>query len=116
MSFTHPLDVAQALLKGSTGTSPTGSAFNVKSFDASPVDLAKGILAATGMKAEVKKTGMFGGQSLGKYTDQQLKGALLVQAQENWKDLGYAPQFNAESTAQEVAKWHMKHPWAAEEE
>jgi nucleoside-diphosphate-sugar epimerase len=114
MSFTHPTDIAQAMLKASTGSSPTGSTYLLKSFDSTPIELARSIVDATGGHAGVKRPGMFGGSSIGKYTEGQLKGGLTIDAQESWKELGYAPSFDLESTAQEIAKWYKKDPWAVE--
>ena len=115
MSFTHPTDIAQAMLKASTGASPSGSVYLLKSFDSTIQELAQSMVAETGMKAEVKRQGMFGGSSFSRYTSQQLKATLTIAAQDNWKELGYSPAFTLESTVQEIAKWYKKDPWAVED-
>jgi len=112
MSFVHPKDVAQAMLKAATGAAPSGTMYTVKSFDATPLALAKELVSATGLPAEVKKQGLFAGGSLAEYTSKQLRAARVIDAQANWSQLGYAPVFDVKLTSSEVAKWYKKDPWA----
>jgi dihydroflavonol-4-reductase len=114
MSFTHPLDIAQAMYKAAMGRVPSGSTFLVKSFDASPDELARGLIASLGARAEVRKEGLFSKSSLPPYTTSQLKAALRIDSQPKWKELGYKPEFDAPSACDEVAKWCRKEPWATE--
>ena len=114
MSFTHPLDVGQAMYRAASATSPSGSAYLVKSFDATPEELAKGLLAELGSSAEVKKQGRFGGSTLPAYTAEQLKAGVRIGPQESWAELGYSPQFDLKKSCQEIAKWFKKEPWATE--
>lgn len=114
MSFSHPLDIAQAMFKAATGKSPTGSAYMVKSFDSTPEELARGVIGAVGKNAEVKKQGLFSGSGLPKYTVEQLKGSLRIEEQPNWKELGYAPEQSLKSTCEEIASWYKKEPWVTE--
>jgi dihydroflavonol-4-reductase len=114
MSFSHALDVAQAMYQAATTTRPTGRLYMIKSFDAAPEELAQGIVAALNTKAEVKKVGPFSGSSLPKYTTDQLKASLRIESQSNWQELGYTPQFGLKSTSEEIASWFKKEPWVTE--
>ena len=114
MSFTHPVDVAQAMYKAATGRISSGSSFLVKSFDASPDELARGLIASLGARAEVRKEGLFSKPSLPPYTTNQLKAALRIDSQPRWTELGYKPEFNAQAACDEIAKWYTKEPWAIE--
>ena len=115
MSFVHPKDIAQAMLKAANGAAPNGAVYAVKSFDSTPLDLAREIVTATGLAAEVRKQGLFSGGSLQEYTSRQLKRARLIDAQANWAQLGYAPAFDMKSTSNEVAKWYKKDPMAIDD-
>jgi nucleoside-diphosphate-sugar epimerase len=115
MSFTHPLDIAQAMYKAATGRVPSGSTFLVKSFDTSPDELAHGLIASLGARAEVRKVGLFTKSSLPPYTTDQLKAALTIDQQPRWKELGYKPEFNSQATCDEIAKWYKKEPWVTEQ-
>jgi nucleoside-diphosphate-sugar epimerase len=112
MSFTHAKDIAQAMYKASGSALPSGSVCAVKSFDASPEQLAIGLSAALGSKAEVKKQGLLSSSSLPKYTVQQLKAALRLEGEPNWKEIGFAPQYTLASACEEIATWYRKEPWA----
>jgi dihydroflavonol-4-reductase len=114
MSFTHPKDIAQAMYKAAISNLPTGSMFNVMSFDATPEELARGVVAASGRSAEVRRQGILSGSSFPKYTNEQLKGALLLEAQSNWKDVGYSPEYTLEKTCEEIGTWYRKSPWVTE--
>jgi len=114
MSFTHPLDIAQAMYKAVTGRISSGSTFLVKSFDASPDELVLGLIASLGARAEVRKEGLFSKSSLPPYAMSQLKAALRINSQPRWTELGYKPEFNAQAACDEVAKWYRKEPWATE--
>ena len=114
MSFTHPLDIAQAMYKAATGRVPSGSTFLVKSFDASPDELARGLVASLGARVEVRRDGLFSKSCLPPYTTSQLKAALRINSQPRWTELGYKPEFDPQATCEEVAKWYRKEPWATE--
>ena len=114
MSFSHPRDVAQAMYKAAVGQLPTGGMYMVKSFDSSAEDLARGIVTAVGKQAEVRKQGLFSGSALPKYTADQIRGSLRMDEQPNWKELGFVPQFNIQTTCSEIAGWYSKEPWVAE--
>jgi dTDP-glucose 4,6-dehydratase len=113
MSFSHPLDVAKAMLVAGTGAVPSGSVFHVKSFDARPEELARGLVAATGAQADVRKEGLLSRSQLPAYTLGQLRAGLTVDADPGWKELGYAPGMNLQASCEEVARWYKKEPWAA---
>jgi nucleoside-diphosphate-sugar epimerase len=114
MSFTHPRDIAQAMYKGATGRIPSGSTFLVKSFDASPDELARGLIASLGERAEVRREGLFSKSPLPPYASSQLRAALRIDSQPRWTELGYRPEFNGQAACDEVAKWYRKEPWATE--
>jgi nucleoside-diphosphate-sugar epimerase len=114
MSFTHPLDIAQAMHQAATGRISSGSNFLVKSFDASPHELARGLIVSLGARAEVRKETLFTKSSLPPYTKSQLRAALRIDSQPRWTELGYKPEFKAQAACEEVAKWCTKEPWAIE--
>ena len=114
MSFTHPRDIAQAMLGSATTALPTGKAILLKSFDSTPVELAEGVAAAAGRKAEVRKQGLLSSSPLPKYTSEQLKAAARVGEQAAWKEIGYAPRYDLKSACEEIAAWARKEPWAIE--
>lgn len=116
MSFSDPRDVAQALFKASAGKSPTGAIYLVKSFDCTPEELALGIGKELGTKAPVKKQGLLSGSQFSDYTTGQLKAGLRIEEQQNWKELGYEPKHDLNSTAKGIAEWYRKEPWAVEAE
>ncbi|HXY56836.1 MAG TPA: NAD(P)-dependent oxidoreductase, partial [Nitrososphaerales archaeon] len=64
MSFSHPRDISQAMFKASTVSLPTGRVFLLKSFDSTPEELARGVIGATGGKAEVKRQGFLSSTAL----------------------------------------------------
>ncbi len=111
MSFSHPRDIAQAMYRAALAKAPTGSRFNVKSFDATAEELARGIVAASGKEAEVKRQGLLTGSSLPKYTVEQLKASLRLEEQASWKELGYVPEYGLQRTCEEISAWYKKSPW-----
>ena len=114
MSFSHPRDVAQAMYKAAMGALPTGGAYLIKSFDSNAEELARGIVAAAGSRAEVKRQGFLSSSELPKYTAEQIRGSIRIEEQPQWKELGYAPQFSLKSTCEEIAAWYAKEPWVVE--
>jgi nucleoside-diphosphate-sugar epimerase len=114
MSFVHPKDIAQAMLKAATGTSKSGTLFLVKSFDSTPKNLASLLLAELGSEAEVKTQGLFGGSALTKYAAEQLRASLRFDAQPNWQELGYSPEYSLKSTCEEIVKWYRREPWVTD--
>lgn len=114
MSFSHPKDIAQAMYKAALGKLPTGRAFLVKSFDATPEALAKGIVSALGKDVAVKRQGMLGGSPLLRYTSDQLKASVRIESQSDWGELGYAPEYDLKRTCDDIADWYKKEPWLGE--
>ncbi|MCL5672884.1 MAG: NAD(P)-dependent oxidoreductase [Nitrososphaerota archaeon] len=114
MSYTHPRDIAQAMYRAATGTLATGTSFLVKSFDATPEALARGVSSAIGKTPEFKKQGLFSGPAVSKYASDQLSASLAIDDQPDWSELGYAPQFGLKATCDEVAAWYRKEPWVTE--
>jgi oxidoreductase len=114
MSFTHPRDIAQAMYKLAIGTSPTGGAFLVKSFDSTPEEFARGISTAVGKETDVRRQGFLSASPVPKYTAEQLKAGLMIEAQPYWKDFGYTPAYTLKGTCEEIAAWYKKEPWVTE--
>ena len=113
MSFTHPRDIAQAMYKAATHSSKTGSSFLLKSFDASPKELATALSSELGLRADVKRPGLFGSPSLPQYAFEQLRASLVVEPQPSWAEIEYVPAYNLKSTCEEIAGWYRKEPWVA---
>lgn len=114
MSFSHPGDIAQAMFRAATADIPTGAAYLVKSFDASPQELAQGIMKAVGTSAMLKKQGVLSGSQLPRHASEELKAATIVSGEAGWAELGYSPQYDLEKAAEEIATWYRKEPWVAE--
>jgi nucleoside-diphosphate-sugar epimerase len=114
MSFTGATDVSQALYRAATAERLPGNVYLVKSFDASPQELSRSILEATGMEAELKGVGPFGGKGpFDSYTASQIAASPTLGPQDSWKELGYAPIAGAKEVAASVAAWAKREPWAA---
>lgn len=114
MSFSHPKDIAQSMYKAATGNARSGSVYLVKSFDSTPEGYARGLTSSVGANAHVRREGLLSKSQLPPYGSQQLKAALHMADQDNWKELGYSPTFDAAATCDEIAKWYKKEPWATE--
>lgn len=114
MSFTHPRDIAQAMLASATASLPTGKVVLLKSFDSTPEALARGVVEAAGMKAEVKRQGFFSSPGLPRYASEQLRGGPTVGLQADWNEIGYAPKYDLKATCEEIGVWTRKEPWAIE--
>ena len=114
MSFTHPRDIAQAMFRAATGTLPTGTRVLLKSFDSTPEELGRGIVAAVGAEAVVKKPGLMSGTSIPHYTVVQLRASMRIDEQAEWKALGYTPAYGLKNTCEDIATWYKKEPWVAE--
>ena len=114
MSFSHPRDIAQAMFLAATSDLPSGRAILLKSFDATPEDLAQGIAEAAGASAEVRKQGIFSYSGVPRYVAEQLKASARIGDQPDWNELGYKPKYDLKSTCGEIASWYKKEPWVAE--
>jgi nucleoside-diphosphate-sugar epimerase len=114
MSFTHADDIAQAMFRATANTSLSNRVFLIKSFDATPLELAAALAAKVAPGASVSAAGMFSKGSLPQYTGEQLRAGLTISEQPSWKDLGYAPDFDLQRSAEEVAQWQRKDPWAVQ--
>jgi dihydroflavonol-4-reductase len=113
MSFTHPKDVAKALYKVATA-GEGGRAYQVKSFDSTLEDLAKGVIEACGKKSQVKREGLFSKTSLPPYAAGQVRAGMVLEKQESWNAISYSPEFDLQRTSREIAEWHGKEPWLTE--
>lgn len=114
MSFSHPRDIAQAMLLAATANLPTGRAFLLKSFDSTPEGVAAGVAEVVGSRAEIKRQGVFAPAGLPKYTSEQLRASARIAEQPDWKELGYAPKYDLRSACEEIAAWFKKEPWVVE--
>jgi len=115
MSFTHPRDVAKALFRVAT-SGEGGKVYQVKSFDSSLEDFAKGVVEASGKKTQVKREGLFSKTSIPAYTASQVKAGTLLEEQSSWSAISYAPEYDLKRTSREIAEWHGKEPWLTESE
>jgi nucleoside-diphosphate-sugar epimerase len=113
MSFSHPRDVAQAMFKAASGPFPSGSVFQIKSFDSTMEELAREIVAQVDTRAEVRKQGMFSASQFPKYAAEEISASLFLEEQQNWKELGYEPQYSLKATCEEIANWYRRDPWSA---
>jgi len=113
MSFSHPRDIAQAMFRAASAAHPTGSVFQMKSFDSTVDELARAIVAAVGDRAEFKGPGMFSGSQFPKYATEEISASLFLEEQKNWKQLGYEPQYPLKATCEEIASWYRRDPWSA---
>jgi nucleoside-diphosphate-sugar epimerase len=113
MSFTHPRDVAKALFRVATA-GEGGRVYQVKSFDATTEELARGVMEACGKKAQVKREGLFSKTALPPYTSTQVKAGLLLEKQESWSAISYSPEYDLKRMCGEIAEWHGKEPWLTE--
>ncbi len=114
MSYSHPKDVAQAMYHAATGKAPSGGPYLLKSFDTTPEDLGRSLAASTGREVEVRGEGLFTSSLLPRYTSEQLRAALTIDEQPEWKELGYSPAYSLKSTCEEIASWYKKEPWVVE--
>ncbi len=114
MSFTHPKDIAQAMYKSATNPNLAGGVYLVKSFDARPLQLAEALAVSTGIRADIRRAGVFAKTPLPRYTVQQLEASLRIGPQASWASFGYEPEFTLEKTCQEIAAWYKREPWVSE--
>ena len=114
MSYTHPRDIAQAMYKAAVGESPSGGSRLIKSFDSTPEDVARGVAAALGRSAEFRKQGLFSSTPIKKYAAEQLRASVRIEVQPDWKELGYAPEYDLPRTCEEIANWYKREPWIVE--
>jgi len=115
MSFTHPRDVAKALFRVATA-GENGKAYQVKSFDSTLEDFARGVVEVSGKKTQVKREGLFSKTSIPPYTASQVKAGMLLEKQDSWGAISYAPEHDLKRTSREIAEWHGKEPWLTENE
>ncbi len=115
MSLTHPRDVAKALFRVATA-GERGRVYQVKSFDSTLEDLAKGVIEASGKKAQVKHEGLFSKTALAPYAASQVKAGTFLEDQDSWSAISYAPEYDLKRTSREIAEWHGKEPWLTESE
>jgi dTDP-glucose 4,6-dehydratase len=118
MSFSHPKDIAQALLKAASSNGTNQETYLVKSFDASLDEVSEALVRASGKQATVKRSGVFSGKTmLPAYTAEQLKAGLTIADNQEvaWKKINYVPVYDPEKTAADIAEWYRKEPWTTED-
>jgi nucleoside-diphosphate-sugar epimerase len=115
-SFSHPKDIAQALLNAANSASENVLCL-VKSFDSTASELVDAILESFGRKVEVRNQGLFSGKTLlSSYVANQLKTGLHLQEQSSsWAVMGYTPSYSLEKVKDEVAQWCKREPWIIEQ-
>ncbi|HEV2390035.1 MAG TPA: NAD(P)-dependent oxidoreductase [Nitrososphaerales archaeon] len=113
MSLTHPKDVAKALFRVAT-MGQAGGVYQVKSFDATAEELAKGVVSACGKKSPVKREGIFAKTTLPPYTASQVRAGIVLEKQDSWGAISYSPDYDLQRTSAEIAEWHGKEPWLTE--
>lgn len=114
-SITHPKDIAQALLKAASSGGDSGP-IQVKSFDASPDELATALSKAIGKTPEIKRRGVFSGKSfIAQYAADEMKAGLTLEEQDTSKRIAYSPAFGLEMLAAEVSEWYRKEPWVTQD-
>jgi nucleoside-diphosphate-sugar epimerase len=110
MSFTHPKDVAKALYRVAT-SGAGGKVYQVRSFDATAEELAKGVAEACKKKAYVKRENIFSRTAILPYTVSQIRAGTVLEKQDSWEAISYSPEYDLKRTCAEIAEWHGKEPW-----
>jgi nucleoside-diphosphate-sugar epimerase len=114
ISFTHPKDIAQAMFKCATNPSVRSGTYLVKSFDANPDELAKGLFEAVGVSPKLAHSGLLSKAQFPPYAEAQLKGSPRIELQDAWKQIGYSPAYDLLATCKEIAQWYGKERWVTE--
>lgn len=115
MSFTHPKDIAQALLRAASSNEKE-RIYLVKSLDASLEEVAKSLMGACGKEATVKQRGLFSGKTVFyPYVIELFKASPVLSEQKSWKQLNYTPAYDLGKTAMEIAIWSRKEPWITQD-
>ena len=111
-SFSHPKDVAQALLDAANSGGEK-VLYLVKSFDSTAAELLHAILESYGKNVEVRNQGLLSGKTLlSSYATAQLKTGLHLQEQgSSWQIIGYTPVYGLEKIRDEVVQWCKREPW-----
>jgi nucleoside-diphosphate-sugar epimerase len=118
VSFSHPKDIAQALLRSASSNGKGAETLLVKSFDASIEEVSGALIRASGKPAVVKRSGVFSGKTLlPAYTVEQLRAGLTLSdnLQQSWKKVNYVPVYGPEEVAADIAEWYRKEPWTTED-
>ena len=115
MSFTHPRDVSKALFKAASA-GETGIIYQVKSFDSSLDDLVMSVMKAWGKSSQISHGGFFSKTTLPPYASSQVKAGLILEKQESWGSISYAPEYDVERTGRDIAEWRKKEPWLTEDQ
>ncbi len=114
MSFSHPKDIAQGMLRAATH-GKTGQVVMVKSFDATVEGLSSRLAEVCRARVSIGKEGMLSKSRLPSYTASQIRAGLAMENQASWDSISFRPAFDAEKTAKDIADWYVKEPWITEE-
>ncbi|MBI3859361.1 MAG: NAD-dependent epimerase/dehydratase family protein [Thaumarchaeota archaeon] len=114
MSWSHPRDIAQAMLKAAANSSLHTKTYLVKSFDSTAEDVARAVLTSERSTARLATEGAFTRSKVSQYASAQLKASLRFEDQASWAELGYKPEYDLGKTAEDIAQWHRREPWASE--
>lgn len=115
MSFTHPKDIARALL-GSAASSGSSNGrggarkYMVKSFDASFAEIVDRVILQEGVQhISVRKEGIFSRKKqLPRYTVSQIRGGPRLDTQGTWGDISYSPSYDMSKTVDEIVEWYRR--------
>jgi len=113
MSFTHPRDVARAMFRVAVA-GEGGKVYQVKSFDCSVDDLARGVAEAALRKLGVRREGMFSKTRLPPYAASQVKAGTVLEVQRSWDAISYSPEYDLKRTCGDIDAWRVKEPWLTE--
>jgi dihydroflavonol-4-reductase len=114
MSFTHPKDIAQALVRAASN-GENGRVYLVKSFDASLDEMAAKVAQASGARLDLRREGIFAKTTLPPYTAAQVRAGLRIREQGSWTRIWYSPAYDAKKTCTEIAEWSAKEPWVTQD-
>lgn len=115
MSFTHPRDIAQAMFRATRAPVRSGKIILVKSFDATPDELVSSLSSSLSLAPRRRNEGVFFKSRLPRYTSEQLRAGLRIEAQTDWGELGYSPMYDLRKTCEDIVEWYRKEPWMVEE-
>jgi nucleoside-diphosphate-sugar epimerase len=115
-SFSHPKDIAQALVRMATYTGDLDTVL-VKSFDSTLGHYSRSLSEAMGARADFKSAGLFSGKSLLRpYANSVFRKGQTLVDQDSWKKISYAPSYTQHNTVDEIMGWYRKEPWVTKDQ
>lgn len=118
MSFSHPKDIAQALLRSSSRGGIEPDIHLVKSFDASLEEISLSLIGESGRRTTISQQGAFSGRTLVQpYAAEQIKAGLTLSdnLRPSWEKIGYAPSYGPDAVRKDIMEWYRKEPWITED-